>query len=580
MHLTRFAIGFPVSTIAICPAAMAAPVDAPSRLQIDLRPGSFIHGEIRTIDVSVSATLSLTKTGERLAKLPVITNSIKTSAHDIANFTVTDDLGAVPTHATDVTLNPDSIDRYWVVDRPVTGRVTWRYRVSVDPAAPMQVGPMFDLHSSHGSISGAAIAFIALPVNMTKRQVAVHWALDAVPVGAIGFSSFGPGDAFSHQPMDSANLAQTYYLAGTPGYFTAAASGFFATWQGSPHFNMIDLMGWSAKLHDFYGQFFRDPKPLFGVFGRENPENPGSGVSLIDSFAFTFAKGTAEAELKSVLAHEMLHVWVNSFDAVGDVGDDDSLAGEWFAEGLAVYYQRALPYRAGAIDADDFLADVNRTTLRYYGDPMIATPNDRIAPNFWTDTRIRVLPYDRGSLYFAKLNHEIIRTSYGKRSLDDLVLALLAERQAGRPLTLDTWMTLLRREMGEGGITAWKAMMAGQRIDLPSDAFGQCFLKVNKRLGEFDMGYDFVASRAHDQIVQGLEPGSNAALAGLRNGDVVRQVTGGGDGAQEDIAAVIALQVDRAGRPLTIHYSPRGKILAVPQWIRQPGGTKHCHPLP
>jgi hypothetical protein len=571
------AIGLCLSTMTVCPEVMAALVSTAPSLQIDLHPGSLVDGDIRALDVSVSATLPPIKAGERLAKLPVIADSVRTSAGQMADFILTDDRGIVPTHSADVTIDPATIDRYWIVDRAVAGRVTWRYRIAVDPAAPIQGGPMLDLRSSHGSISGAAMAFIALPVDTVKRNVAVHWALDALPAEATGLSSFGPGDASSHEALNTEQLALTYYMAGRPGVFKAPGSGFFASWQGDPSFDMTELMGWAVKLHDFYGPFFRDPKPVFGVFGRENSFNPGSGIGITDSFAFTFGNGTTQAELKSLLAHEMLHVWVKPFD---HASDDDTLVGAWFEEGLAVYYQRTLPYRAGAITTDDYLADLNGTALAYYADPMIATPNDRVAPNFWADTRIRILPYHRGSLYFAGLNQDIIRASNGKRSLDDLVLALLAERRAGRALTLDTWKTFLRRELGEAGMARWQAMMDGHRIDLPSDAFGPCFVKEDKPLGEFDMGYDFVASRAHGHVVQGLEPGSNAALAGLRDGDVVRTVTGGGDVAQEKIASPVTLDVERAGQPVTIRYIPRGKILAVPQWTRRPDAPAQCRALP
>lgn len=555
-------------------SAMATAADAPAHfsLTVELRPSAPINGALQGIDVTVSVQGEAVPAGGRIAVLPVVTSALTTSAPDISGFAITDAQGTVAVHIQDVTRNSDNIDRYWIADRATVGTLTWRYHVAVDPTKPLLSLPMYELRSTYGTLSGAGNSFLALPTDSLKRRVSVRWDLRDLPPGAVGLSSFGNGDSTSGTDLTTEELSSTYYMVGAPKLFRATAGGFFAGWQGRPAFDMAILMRWAGKLHGYYGTFFRDPKPVFGIFGRSNPINPGSGVGLTNSFAFTFGDTTTAADLKSMLAHEMLHVWVSSLDTVGD---EDTLSGSWFGEGLAVYYQRNLPYRAKAISADEYLADLNRTAIRYYTDSMIATPNDRIAGAFWKDTRVRVLPYDRGSLYFAKLNAEIVRASGGRRSLDDLVLSLLAERHAGRPMTIHTWKTYLRRELGDAGIADWQTMLTGRRIELASDSFGPCFVRTTVPLGEFDMGYDFVASNAKGRIVQGLKPGSNAALAGLRDGDVVMK-GGARDATQWDPNAMVTLQVERAGRPLTIQYSARGRILQIPQWIKDKGRKGEC----
>ena len=44
--------------------------------------------------------------------------------------------------------------------------------------------------------------------------------------------------------------------------------------------------------------------------------------------------------------------------------------------------------------------DLNETAVRYYTNSLIGAPNDEIGKRFWEDTRIRVLPYDRGAFLF------------------------------------------------------------------------------------------------------------------------------------------------------------------------------------
>lgn len=551
-------------TIAAAPGSTIPPDEpiTPS-LTVQLRPAAPVDGMLREIEVTVSVEGESVPADGRIAKLPVVLSALRTSASDLTDFEMSDARGSVPLHTQDVTQNPANVDRYWIANRATAGPLTWHYRVIVDPEKPLLALPMYELRSGARTVSGAGASFLVLPADTVKRRVNVRWDLRNLPADAIGISSFGIGDTVSNTGLTAEQLSATYYMVGAPGQFAPPGDGFFAGWQGRPAFDMPALMRWSRDLYSYYGTFFRDPKPVFGIFGRSNPRNPGSGVGLTNSFAFTFGHTTTADELKSTLAHEMLHVWVTWLDT----GDENSLSGSWFSEGLAIYYQRNLPYRARAISTDAYLADLNRTMIRYYTNRMAATPNDQIADAFWKDTRVRVLPYDRGSLYFARLNAQILRASAGRRSLDDLVLSLLEERRAGRPLTVDTWVTFLQRELGDAGIADWRAMLAGQRIELADDTFGPCFVKTSVPLGEFDMGYDFVASDANGRIVEGLEPGSNAALAGLRNGDVVKR-GGAGDATQRDPQALVTLEVERAGQPMTIKYSARGRVLPIPRWIK------------
>ena len=82
-------------------------------------------------------------------------------------------------------------------------------------------------------------------------------------------------------------------------------------------------------------------------------------------------------------------------------------------------------------------------------------------PRFWEDTRIRVLPYDRGGMYFAVLNGKIGRASAGKRSIDDLIQAMIDRARAGQPVTEAVWLDLLRKEIGEDGPAVHRSMLAG-----------------------------------------------------------------------------------------------------------------------
>src|SRR5690606_23741317 len=144
---------------------------------------------------------------------------------------------------------------------------------------------------------------------------------------------------------------------------------------------------------------------------------------------------TDAAGLNGTLAHEMFHTFVGSLDA------PQGLASSWFGEGLAVHYARLLLLRTGQATPGEFLEGLNSTAARYYTNALNDTPNEEIPARFWEDTRVRVLPYDRGSLYFAALDYRLRSLSSRRRSLDDLLLGMLERRRAGQPMDQAAWVS-------------------------------------------------------------------------------------------------------------------------------------------
>lgn len=496
-------------------------------------------------------------------RLATMANNVVTSAADLTDVTFLRDGRALAAEIRDEREDDANSVRYWTVPGGA-GPVTVRYAFAVDPSREGLALPQYEMRSDGDGLSGAALAFLVLPADDVARTVRIDWQLDGLGEGARAVSSLGPGNAKSARLLRSAELGSTYIMVGQPGLF--ADDAFFAAWLGDFAFEARDLMDWAAKLHHYYGDFFGQVPESFGVFGRTNALNPGSGIGLTDSFAFTFDDKVPSEELKGLLAHEMLHAWVNSLDGMMDA--PGGLYSSWFGEGLAVHYQRLLPWRAGLIDDEAFLADLNSTAGRYYTNALIDTPNDEIPGGFWRDTRIRVLPYDRGSLYFAKVDADIRARSGGQRSLDTLVRAMLAERRAGKPMDLAMWKRLLREELGEEGVRQFEAMLAGAVAIPPSDAFGPEFVRVEKPLRRFELGFDPAVLVSPERIVRGLNPESNAARAGLRNGDRITNRFPQ-DAMQADQQATLTLEILRDGKPLEITYLPRGEETHTYQWERR-----------
>jgi predicted metalloprotease with PDZ domain len=327
-------------------------------------------------------------------------------------------------------------------------------------------------------------------------------------------------------------------------------------------------MQWTGALYGHYVALFGEANPPpYGVFLRYNPVNAGGGVGLYRSFVTTFGRpggpGTDVEALRFTLAHEMFHTFQPY------IGNPAGLESSWFGEGLATFYQRALPLRFGLVGPEAFLKDLNFHAGRYYTSAMASAPNSEVPERFWADTRIRTLPYDRGMLYFATLDRAMRVASGGKRSLDTLVLAMLALERAGKTTSNADWEALLARELGDTAVQGFRAFLAGAKPLPASDTFGPCFRRTTRLMRRYELGFDSAVLAEPRRIVRGLVPGSAAALAGLQDDDeIVEPVPQ--DEIQGQQSELLKLTVRRAGKTFALSYLPRGETVEAYQWEHVP----------
>ena len=390
-------------------------------------------------------------------------------------------------------------------------------------------------------------------------RIALKWDLSAMGPGAEAVSSYGDGDVML--PAGGiGRLAAGLYMAGHLKREPRTTAGAFSSvWAGEPPFDPRPAMQWTSKLHAAMSRFFKDDsEPPYRVFLRYNPMNAGGGAALNRSFIVTYGTGVTGENLKSILGHEMTHTWTaNSL-------------GQWYSEGNAVFYQTLLPWRAGLMTADQYLEDLNKTASRYYTNALKETPEDQVAPRFWEDTRIRVLPYDRGAMYFAVLNGKVRKASGGKRSIDDLIQHMIDRVRRGQPVNEAVWLDLLRKEIGEQGPAIHRSMMSGGLMLPASEDFGPCFHRTIRKIRQFDLGFDNASIIPAEKIVRGLKPGSEAEKAGLREGDKITYAVAL-DAVQGDVTRMLNLQVTRDGKTFPLTYLPRGDAVDAYQWERVPG---------
>ncbi|MBB4857947.1 hypothetical protein HNO88_001261 [Novosphingobium chloroacetimidivorans] len=563
--------------------AAAGPI-GPS-LEIDLSPRA-VSGKVEAIDVTLVFEGVTAGADAPLLQIPLVSSNVDTVATGLTRVDARDAKGPIALVLHDVERPVQAAGdaeiggkmREWNAVRAVSGRLTVRYTVPAHATLPPRgAAPPFAFSNDGQATSGAGHIFLLLPPGNAAYRTTVKWDLSKLPAGSKGVSSYGGGNATASEPLNASQLRMAYYMAGRIGTWPwpTPQRGFFAAWQGTPPFDAQALMGWTRDLYDRYAAFFGQKEPpQYGVFLRYNPINAGGGVGLYHSFVTTFGKpglhGSDVDEVKSTLAHEMFHTFSPYIE------EPAGLESSWFGEGLATFYQRRLPLRFGLITPAKFLEDLNFHAGRYYTSAMGDAPNGEVPKRFWADTRIRTLPYDRGMLYFADVDQKVRKRSGGKRSVDDLMLAMLALNKAGKTTTNADWEHLLEAELGASAVQEFRAFLAGKAPVPASDAFGPCFRSTTRPMRRYELGFDSAVLAEPRRIVRGVTAGSAAAAAGLKDGDEIL-VPVPQDQIQGEQGARLKLHVRRDGRDFDIEYLPRGETVDARQWELVPGAdTRSC----
>ena len=562
---------------ALAIAALGAAPAPSDEMRVVLAPGAMDTAAGKgVLDITLTIPAVDVAAGAPLLTLPVVIANTATVADTLQDLSVTDAAGPVPLQVKD---DPVAIAyaRHWLAGRAVSGTLTVHYRAPVDDTPPARgSGPPYSLRTEGGGVSGVGNTFILTPEGRRPYRIALRWDLRALPPGSSAMSSFGEG-AVDLPPGPASRLTAALYMAGPMHREPAAVqpTGFSAAWLGAPPFDPQPLMAWAGRLHGWMSRFFRDgSEPPYHVILRYNPINAGGGVALPNAFLLTWGETAKDPDgLKGTMAHEMTHTWTTG----GQIG-------QWYDEGIAVHYQALLPLRAGLITPAAFLDDLNGTARRYYTNALNDTPDREVGPRFWEDTRIRTLPYDRGSLYFAVLDGKIRRASKGHRTLDDLIVEMVRRDRAGQPVSLAVWQDLLRGDLGDEGRRITDDMLAGRLMLPESGDFGPCFVRTVGLFRRFELGFDPKSLVGTVKTLHGLQPGSEAARAGLLDGDVVTYAVAM-DAVQGDQTRRLTLKVTRGGQTFPITYLPRGETVDAWQWARVPGVpdtacTRRRSPLP
>lgn len=247
-------------------------------------------------------------------------------------------------------------------------------------------------------------------------------------------------------------------------------------------------------------------------------KNSMGGTGLTNTFSLFMSSQTDMLEdeylnkLSWLLSHEHFHTWNGNSGRLCSSEPEGTMY--WFSEGFTEYYAYKLNQRSCIISDQEYLNEANNLLREYFGSPVRDATNEQLAADFWNDSNFYRLPYARGFTLALYLDWKM--QSLGKGiSLDNFMQDLLskAKLKAGK-FSLDEWFDVLKSYLPEQDIQQIKlCILEGAIIPiescLPSETYSLEWAKPT--------GFDKEKSMSLKEIA-GVQPGSAAYLAGLRDG--------------------------------------------------------------
>lgn len=579
----KMKIGFPQCVLLFMMAAMSAacgtqgsvpqPETPPSALEISITPRLPAGDVVESIDIDLQIPAPDAQAGDVLLTMAIVRVMMPSAIEDPDELSATDAMGGIPLTIEEDPVDPSAFrqDRRWIAGRTTSGDVSVHYTLVPREITPATLpGPLVDTRTEGSGFYGSGNTMLALPPEGWPRRVRLKWDLSELPAGARGASSFGEG--LAEKDVSLENISNTFFMAGPLNSQPADGSGEFVVyWITPPAFDLADAASVTEMAYAYFTEVFGPQDDAFRVFMRTTERFQGGGGGGFNSFIFGTVAGQdrMSEEVRGLLAHETLHHFVGGYGEGGGAGGQ-----QWYSEGATSYYTIVLPYRAGLTSLEQYIKDFNALALNYYTNPRSNLSNEEITARFFSDRNAQLVPYNRGPLYFASLDHKIRAKSGGTRTVDDVVRTFIAHRDT-KPDAVAYWRELMVDTLGPEGGDDFDAMMAGGPLDLPPDLFGPCFIGKDSELRDFSQGFRTFEKDGVLTLGQ-VVPGSSAELAGIQRDDALLNPEALTDLDRTPAGSTVTLQLSRNGDPFEITYAPWTPAVMGRQWARTEVPESDC----
>jgi predicted metalloprotease with PDZ domain len=274
-------------------------------------------------------------------------------------------------------------------------------------------------------------------------------------------------------------------------------------------------------------KFWSDPGSnyFFTLIMPTDDKGNYGGTAHFNSFSlFQSSDVQLNNGILQTISHEYFHNWIGSSGLKNPNPDE---AYKWFSEGFTDYYSLKLLNKTGGITNADFIKKLNEDIREYYLSPHFNADSLSIIGKYWTDADWRQLPYRRGLTIALTLDLKI-QEKNSTLSLDDLMKELYEQSKPSLFFSTTLFEKLVLKYGGQETLDDVHRAIHGQNETLTKALLNNKIFKTSQlHIHQiFDIGFDLTASIREKRII-GLEPGSNAEKAGLREGTPITGVVAG-----------------------------------------------------